>query len=98
MLIYFSVWSGQDTAENTPLQHCPGFQCTSATHCIPNGKRCDFEVDCLDAEDELGCLDVFLSNKPLRMNSTLKTTTPANVVTHNKTCLLYTSSVYIFIL
>lgn len=87
MLIYFSVWSGQDTAENTPLQHCPGFQCTSATHCIPNGKRCDFEVDCLDAEDELGCLDVFLSNKPLRLNSTLKTTTPANVVTHNKTLL-----------
>ncbi|XP_070512102.1 serine protease nudel isoform X2 [Cardiocondyla obscurior] len=41
---------------NKPLDLCPGFSCQSSLQkCLPREKRCDKIVNCLDAEDEIGC-------------------------------------------
>lgn len=54
----------QHTVHDTPLLHCPGHQCQSGPkRCVAARKRCDRSVDCLKAEDELGCdwgLDTFI--------------------------------------
>lgn len=31
------------------------FACTNSTQCIPKSMQCDFESDCLDGTDEIGC-------------------------------------------
>lgn len=69
-----------------PLQHCPGFQCISVPRCIPSRKRCDLEVDCLNAEDELDCLNVFLG-KPHKFNNTIRMISSVDDYVHNKTSL-----------
>lgn len=39
-----------------PIQECPGFKCESGiSKCLPNKRKCDRIVDCLDAEDEVNC-------------------------------------------
>lgn len=39
-----------------PIQECPGFKCKSGlSKCIPIKRKCDKIVDCLGAEDEIGC-------------------------------------------
>ncbi|XP_046988691.1 serine protease nudel [Schistocerca americana] len=39
-----------------PLQQCPGMTCQLGSGtCLPMHQRCDRVVDCLAAEDELGC-------------------------------------------
>lgn len=39
-----------------PLQDCPGFKCKSGiSKCLPLKRKCDKTVDCLNAEDEIGC-------------------------------------------
>ncbi|XP_034249333.1 uncharacterized protein LOC117650158 isoform X2 [Thrips palmi] len=49
---------------DTPLLHCPGYQCMSGPRrCVAPKKRCDRSVDCLKAEDEMHCdwgLDSFM--------------------------------------
>lgn len=42
--------------ENKPLDSCPGFSCHSSIEkCLPMKNHCDGIVNCLDAEDEIGC-------------------------------------------
>lgn len=39
-----------------PIQECPGFKCeTGISKCLPNKRKCDKIVDCLDGEDETKC-------------------------------------------
>ncbi|KAJ8733246.1 hypothetical protein PYW08_001544 [Mythimna loreyi] len=39
-----------------PKQECPGFKCkTGISKCLPNKRKCDKIVDCLDGEDETKC-------------------------------------------
>lgn len=39
-----------------PIQECPGFKCeTGISKCLPNKRKCDRIVDCLDGEDETQC-------------------------------------------
>ncbi|XP_034949876.1 serine protease nudel isoform X2 [Chelonus insularis] len=41
------------------LSDCPGFKCSGHQgKCLPLSRRCDKNVDCLDAEDELNCENV----------------------------------------
>lgn len=58
-------FSGTNHVVNgTPLLQCPGHQCQSGPkRCVSARKRCDRSVDCLKAEDELGCdwgIDTFM--------------------------------------
>jgi len=39
---------------NKPLYSCPGFSCAMG-RCLPKENRCDGIVNCLEAEDEIGC-------------------------------------------
>ncbi|XP_026737242.1 serine protease nudel isoform X2 [Trichoplusia ni] len=58
-----------------PVQECPGFKCESGiSKCLPNKRKCDRIVDCLDGEDEKQCKftrtvstitdNIFLTPKP----------------------------------
>lgn len=39
-----------------PLNKCPGFSCNGGFgKCLPSRRRCDKNVDCIDAEDEMHC-------------------------------------------
>nr|XP_021187246.2 serine protease nudel [Helicoverpa armigera] len=39
-----------------PIQECPGFKCeTGISKCLPNKRKCDKIVDCLNGEDETKC-------------------------------------------
>lgn len=54
-MLYFAEKSPISSSE--PLTSCPGFSClTELGKCLPLEKRCDRIVDCLDAEDEIGCV------------------------------------------
>ncbi|KAG8234324.1 hypothetical protein J437_LFUL013064, partial [Ladona fulva] len=44
------------SSSSSPKQECPGLVCTmGAGRCVPKKKICDGIVDCLGAEDEIGC-------------------------------------------
>ncbi|KAF5286324.1 hypothetical protein FQA39_LY04222 [Lamprigera yunnana] len=38
-----------------PLHHCPGYTCKKNKLCLPNKRRCDKIIDCLDGDDEIDC-------------------------------------------
>ncbi|XP_058807480.1 uncharacterized protein LOC131673478 [Phymastichus coffea] len=45
-----------DSNEKVSLEVCNGFICSAPYRkCIPYNQRCDGKVDCLGAEDEIGC-------------------------------------------
>lgn len=67
-----------------PIQECPGFKCESGiSKCLPNKRKCDRIVDCLDGEDEKQCKftrtvstitdNIFLTPKPSFDNDFLET-------------------------
>ncbi|XP_022825426.1 serine protease nudel isoform X1 [Spodoptera litura] len=57
----FVKWIKYYISSNTlptiqPIQECPGFKCdTGISKCLPNKRRCDKIVDCLNGEDETRC-------------------------------------------
>ncbi|KAK0183422.1 hypothetical protein PV327_001466 [Microctonus hyperodae] len=59
---YFSPWINNTMHDNRalvgpkPLNKCPGFSCNGGFgKCLPSRRRCDKNVDCIDAEDEINC-------------------------------------------
>ncbi|XP_011695705.1 PREDICTED: serine protease nudel isoform X2 [Wasmannia auropunctata] len=57
----FETLDNHATYGNQPLDSCPGFSCHSSSgKCLPIQSRCNGVVNCLDAEDEIGC--GFLTN------------------------------------
>ncbi|KAJ0178781.1 hypothetical protein K1T71_005556 [Dendrolimus kikuchii] len=76
-----------------PIQECPGFQCKSGIKkCLPTKKRCDKIIDCLDGEDEMGC--IFMRSVMNNIGDELLTTTLAyNEINNNKNSISINESV-----
>lgn len=65
-----------------PIQECPGFQCKSGVKkCLPNKRRCDKIIDCLDGEDEIGC--IFMRSVNENEEEVLTTTLTYNKINNN---------------
>ncbi|XP_046405684.1 serine protease nudel isoform X2 [Ischnura elegans] len=48
-----------ESPRNTPQLKCPGLECSlGEAQCVPKKRVCDGVVDCLGAEDEIGCESV----------------------------------------
>lgn len=55
-LEFFTDTNNTNYIKQKPLAKCPGFSCNGAIgKCLPTHRRCDKNVDCLDAEDETDC-------------------------------------------
>ncbi|KAK0091613.1 hypothetical protein PV326_002954, partial [Microctonus aethiopoides] len=59
---YFSPWINNTMHDDRalvgpkPLNKCLGFSCNGGFgKCLPSRRRCDKNVDCIDAEDEINC-------------------------------------------